>query len=194
MREKRTVTVIGRSEVAEEYRPLAEKLGVELAKNDFIVAIGAGYGLPLIVSQAARSQGALVVGFSALQGKAEHNRQNPEAPNSLFDFIVLTGAGMKIRNAMLVNSGDAAIMIGGSIGTFSEFAMAYDYPDRYPHQPPNPNQPKIIGILLGSGGITNSIESIEKEVQSKETGAVTIYSEDPKHLVEEVLKLLRDQS
>jgi hypothetical protein len=67
------------------------------------------------VAEGAGSGGGTVVGV--LSG-ADRDHANPH-----LSVVIPTGLG-QARNAVIVNSGDAVIVIGGSWGTLSELAFA----------------------------------------------------------------------
>lgn len=73
------------------------------------------------------------------------------------------------------------VIIGGRSGTLGEFAIAYE-------------EGKLIGVLTGTGGITEALRSIEATLH-KETGAEVIYESDPAQLIDRLLHLsvLADQ-
>ena len=63
--------------------------------------------------------------------------------------------------------------MGGRSGTLGEFAIAYD-------------EGKVIGVLQGTGGIADRMETIVDLVQ-KRTGAQVLYSRDPHDLLEKLI-------
>lgn len=65
------------------------------------------------------------------------------------------------------------MIIGGRSGTLGEFAIAYE-------------ESKLIGVLTGTGGITEPLRSIEGTLH-KETGAEVIYESDPAQLIDRLL-------
>ena len=65
------------------------------------------------------------------------------------------------------------MVIGGRSGTLGEFAIAYE-------------EGKLIGVLTGTGGITEALHSIEASLH-KETGAEVIYESDPAQLIDRLL-------
>ncbi len=65
------------------------------------------------------------------------------------------------------------IIIGGSSGTLGELAIAFD-------------EGKLIGVLTGTGGISDIAEDILAAC-NKETGAQVIYNDNPHDLVEQLL-------
>lgn len=73
------------------------------------------------------------------------------------------------REVTNIHSSDMVIILGGRSGTLGEFAIAYD-------------EGKLIGVLQGTGGITDEIERIIDTFE-KDTGAQLIYSRNPEELV-----------
>ena len=74
-----------------------------------------------------------------------------------------------------VRSCDVVVLVGGRSGTLGEFAIAYD-------------EGKIIGVLQGTGGISDHIDYLVKVIQ-KDTGAQLIYHADPFALIDALVKL-----
>ena len=68
-------------------------------------------------------------------------------------------------------------IIGGRSGTLGEFSIAYD-------------EGKLIGVLLGTGGITTAIKYIVKTIKKK-TGARILYDENPRTLVKRLVRYYR---
>ena len=74
------------------------------------------------------------------------------------------------REVVNIRSSDIVVIIGGSSGTLGEFAIAYD-------------EGKLIGVLTGTGGISDMIADILARL-SKVTGARVLYDDDPHSLVQ----------
>jgi predicted Rossmann-fold nucleotide-binding protein len=83
------------------------------------------------------------------------------------------------REVVNIRSSDIVIIIGGRSGTLGEFSIAYD-------------EGKLIGVLLGTGGITSEIKNIIKIVR-KRTCAKIIYRVDPHKLVRKLLAYYRKE-
>src|ERR1043165_269529 len=108
-----------------EIADAALELGKAIAARDLILFTGATTGVVHKVGKAAHDAGALHIGVSPGESKAEH----VEAfglPTDACDAIVYTGFGLKGRNVVLVRSCDIVIFIAGSIGSLNEFTIAYD--------------------------------------------------------------------
>ena len=71
------------------------------------------------------------------------------------------------------------MIVGGRSGTLGELAIAYD-------------EGKLIGVLTGTGGISDMVLSI-LETCHKDTGARVIYNDDPQQLVNELLEVYRNE-
>jgi uncharacterized protein (TIGR00725 family) len=109
------VAVCGPSECDEELRELAVETGRLLAAAGAVLICGGYGGVMAAAAEGARSAGGTVVGI--LSG-ADRAGAGPH-----LSIVIPTGIG-QARNAVIVNSGDAVIAIGGSWGTLSEVALA----------------------------------------------------------------------
>ncbi|WP_216917135.1 LOG family protein [Nocardia noduli] len=93
----------------------AEHVGQLLAQRGATVLCGGGTGVMAAVAAGASQHGGLVIGV----------RPDTDPVNTCkgLSAVLYTGMG-EARNAILVNSADAIIIIGGSWGTLSELALA----------------------------------------------------------------------
>jgi uncharacterized protein (TIGR00725 family) len=81
------------------------------------------------------------------------------------------------RELVNIRSSDIVIVTGGRSGTLGEFAIAYE-------------EGKLIGVLTGTGGITDALREVEVSL-GKETGAEVLYEADPVRLVDRLLERYR---
>ncbi|MEV6110247.1 TIGR00725 family protein [Streptomyces sp. NPDC051940] len=109
------VSVCGPAQCGDELRMLAYEVGRLLAVRGAVVICGGYGGVMAAVAAGARSRDGLVVGV--LSG-GDRNGGGPD-----LSVAIATGLG-QARNSVIVNSGDAVIVIGGSWGTLTELAMA----------------------------------------------------------------------
>ena len=159
---------------------LAVQLGAAIAKNNCVLVTGATTGLPeLVVKAYGEHGGAIALGISPAINAKEH-AQLYILPAAGMDVIVYTGFGLKGRNVVNVRSADIVILFGGATGTLNEFTTAYD-------------EGKIIGILEGSGGVSDHIREIIHFCK-KPTGGVTIYDSSPESLITRCLEAFRSVS
>jgi uncharacterized protein (TIGR00725 family) len=107
------VAVCGPAVCTDDQARAAFEVGRHLARRGAIVLCGGGPGVMAAVAAGARSLGALVIGIGP----------GPEPDVADVTVAVTTDLG-QARNAVLVNSADAVIAVGGSWGTLSEVAMA----------------------------------------------------------------------
>jgi hypothetical protein len=108
------VAVCGPSECSPQEAADARAIGALLAKRGAIVLCGAGPGVMAAVAQGAADEGGVVVGIRPDAGDA--------AMSPGLTAVVRTNMG-EARNAIIVNSADAVIAVGGSWGTLSEIAL-----------------------------------------------------------------------
>jgi uncharacterized protein (TIGR00725 family) len=153
---------------ANRIKALAEKLGATIAKQDCILVTGATTGLPDLVAKAFRQSGGFALGVSPAENRQEHIKRYG-LPEDGADVILYTGFGYKGRNVINVRSADIVLILGGATGTLNEFTIAYD-------------EGKIIGVLEGSGGISDHIGEIIKVCNKPALGKI-FFDSDPVKLV-----------
>lgn len=146
----------------------AERLGEAIGDAGLILVTGACPGLPHACAQGARSRDGLSVGISPALSLDEHLHKY-HSPADAFDVMVYTGSGLMGREVTNIRSSDMVVIVGGRSGTLGEFAIAYD-------------EGKLIGVLSGSGGITDALREDIRNFD-KDTGAEVLYDADPGQLV-----------
>ena len=172
------ISICGASESAndEGIKKKAFEIGKELAENDVLVLTGATYGYPQAAAKGAFSNNGKVMGISPAKDEKEHVEKY-KFPTDSHTQIEFTGLGIPGRNYPLVKEGDAVIIISGQIGTLNEFTLAF-------------HAKKFIGILKGSGGITEIIGKIVDVCSKTNEKDNIVYSSDPKELVRLVMDKL----
>lgn len=93
----------------------ARRVGALLAERGAVVLCGGGEGVMAAAAEGAASRGGLVVGVRPNDSR--------EGAHPDLSAVVVTNMG-EARNAIIVWSADAVIIIGGSWGTLSELALA----------------------------------------------------------------------
>lgn len=78
------------------------------------------------------------------------------------------------RELVNIRSSDIVVVAGGRSGTLGEFAIAYE-------------EGKLIGVLAGTGGITDALPGVEASLR-KATGAEVRYEADAATLVGRLLE------
>lgn len=152
-------------------------IGQEIARADCILVNGACPGLPDEAAFGAKNAGGLTMGISPAFSEHEHT-VTYKSPNENYDIILYTGMGLMERDLINIRSSDAIIILGGGIGTLNEFTVAFD-------------EGKVIGVLTGSGGVSNHVEEI-LEICDRQMEDFVVFDDDPKILVEKVLDKLRN--
>ncbi|HOD35485.1 MAG TPA: hypothetical protein PLR20_07590 [Syntrophales bacterium] len=159
--------------LSKSHKALAYEVGRSIAQAGCITVTGACPGLPLESARGANEAGGLVVGVSPALSEWEHVHRYG-SPVSYHDVLIFTGSGLMGREVVNIRSSDMVIIIGGRSGTLGEFSIAYD-------------EGKLIGILLGTGGITSEIKNIVKTIK-KRTGARIIYDDRPDAIVGRLIR------
>jgi uncharacterized protein (TIGR00725 family) len=109
------VAVIGASQPSPEEARLAEEIGARLARAGFAVLSGGMGGNMEAASRGAKEAGGLVVGLLPTS--------SPDDANPYVDVSIATGIS-DARNAVIANSADAFVAVGGGLGTLTEIAFA----------------------------------------------------------------------
>jgi uncharacterized protein (TIGR00725 family) len=152
----------------------ALRMGKAIARRGCVLITGACPGLPHQAVLGAREEGGTVVGISPALNFEEHAMKYA-SPYHGYDAIIYTGSGLMGREIENIRSCDMVVFMGGRSGTLGEFAIAYD-------------EAKVIGVLKGTGGITDKIETIISFIQ-KNTGAQVVYAEEPEDLLEKLMEV-----
>ncbi|MBI4235837.1 MAG: LOG family protein [Chloroflexi bacterium] len=166
-----TVGVMGSAggDIPEEVRRRVYCLGQEVARRGYVLMTGACPGIPHEAVKGAKSAGGFVVGISPALNLREHVEEF-QSPTWGYDAIIYTGSGLMGREIENIRSCDVVIFAGGRSGTLGEFAIAYD-------------EGKIIGVLEGTGGITEHLDKIIAFV-NKRTSAAVLYEREPALLLD----------
>lgn len=159
-------------------RPLAERLGTEIAKQGHVLTTGATVGLPYFAANAAKKAGGMSIGFSPAASLREHLHKY-RLPIGPFDFINFTGMHYVGRDIHLVQSSDALITVGGRFGSLHEFTTAVE--SRMP-----------CGVLLGSGGTADIIPQLMKTLEPPNRDMV-VFDDNPERLVKTIVAMLQKE-
>jgi len=163
------VSGAAKGETVEEGYKLAEQIGAAIARAGHSLMTGATTGLPdYAASGYKKAGGKMSLGLSPASTKVEHLLKY-RLPIKNYDTILYTGLHYGGRDALLINSADAVVAIGGRLGTLHEFTIAAET-----HTP--------IGILESAGGISAQIEGLLKLLPNADPKLV-IFEDDPDKLI-----------
>jgi uncharacterized protein (TIGR00725 family) len=155
---------------------LAGLIGAAIARGGHSLMTGATIGLPDYAAGGYKKAGGkMSFGLSPAASKVEHVVKY-RLPTKYYDAILYTGLHYGGRDALLINSSDAVVTIGGRLGTLHEFTIAAET-----HTP--------IGILESAGGISAQIEGLLKLLPNAEPDMV-IFEEDPDKLIDKLARML----
>lgn len=175
---------------------LAQELGRILAQRNIIVVTGRCSGMPYIVAQIAKQQGAEVWGFTPAYNEEEQKRIYPLDDITTYDKLFYVprqydhlfylehklspsrdlSAKLKYRNIVSTIHADAGIVVSGGWGTMNEFTnLLYDG--------------KPIGVLLETGGLADELPHWFPRLKKK-SESVVHFSSSPTDLVTSLFKEL----
>ncbi len=109
------IAVIGAAECTPAEEVQAAYIGRLLAEQGAVLISGGRTGVMEAACGGAKAGGGLTIGVLPGDSADEANRY--------VDVAIVTGMG-EARNAIIVNSADAVIAVGGEYGTLSEIALA----------------------------------------------------------------------
>jgi len=177
---KITVGVMGSAggQISDAAARMATEMGRVIAARGCVLVTGACPGLPHDAVKGAKSAGGIVVGISPALNFEEHCIKY-HSPYEGYDMLVYTGSGLMGREIENIRSCDLVVFMGGRSGTLGEFAIAYD-------------EGKVIGILQGTGGIADRMDTIVRLVE-KETGAHIVYSRKPEELFDRLIQVYNEK-
>lgn len=181
-----TICVSGaaRGKTVENDYELAFELGKQVALQGHVLITGATIGLPDWAAQGAKSVGGMSIGISPAASVREHLNKY-RLPTTAYDFILYTGLHYVGRDALLVQSSDAVLSIGGRMGTVHEFATAIES-----HVP--------VGVLRDTGGVGEEFEHLMKAAGMCHDGICdtrhdVFFGQQPDLLVERIVKILEER-
>lgn len=170
------VSGAAKGESAEQGRELAGALGQAIARAGHSLLTGATTGLPEHTAKAYKKAGGrMSLGISPAATKVEHVLKY-RLPIEHYDGILYTGLHYVGRDALLINSADAVVSIGGRLGTLHEFTIALE-------------TDTPIGFLNGAGGISDEILKLLDFLPNADPKLV-IQDDSADLLVEKLTKLL----
>jgi uncharacterized protein (TIGR00725 family) len=154
-----------------------DQLGRTIASRGYVLVTGAAPGMTHAAVLGAKAAGGFVVGISPALNLEEHMTRY-KSPTRGYDTLIYTGSGLMGREIENIRTCDVVIFAGGRSGTLGEFAIAYD-------------EGKIIGVLEGTGGVTEHIHQIIDMVE-KRTGAYVRSHLNPEILMDMLEKVYQE--
>ena len=170
------VSAAAKGKSVEEGRSLAEDAGKAIADSGHALMTGATVGLPNAAAESYKKHnGHMSLGISPASSKIEHVMKY-RLPTEAYDVILYSGLHYVGRDALLINSSDAVMSIGGRIGTLHEFTIALE-------------TDKPIGFIQGAGGISTEIVDI-MHAAGKRSDDDVVFGDSAKEVLEKLIKLL----
>jgi uncharacterized protein (TIGR00725 family) len=156
---------------------IAKEIGRQISLQGAVMVSGATTGFPYWAAMGCKEQCGISIGLSPAASAKEHVEVY-RLPLEYMDMITYTGFGYNGRDLMFVRSCDGVIIGPGRIGTFHEFAIAYE-------------DQKPLGILMGEGEWKTD-EIIKSIIEfSHRPNKKVIFDTDPERLVAKLIELIK---
>lgn len=153
-------------------------LGIEIGTRRLHLVYDSLPALHFEVAEVAREFGATTITISPATGVAEH--EAIIGPLGDGETVVYSGRRPSECETMAIDSGDIVIFAGGG----PEELRLFDYAQE---------QGKTIGVLIGTGGICDDIETLKTHYVGG-NGGVLVYELDPGRLLDNLISLTRSPS
>lgn len=112
------VAILGSSEASEEEKKVAYEAGKFIGENKWVLINGGRSGVMEASAKGCSSVNGISVGILP--------SANFEEGNKYLSIVIPTSIGFS-RNVITAISGDIAVIVGGSSGTLTELAYAWNY-------------------------------------------------------------------
>ena len=165
----------------------AKELGRVLSNYKITIISGACSGLPYLAANEAHKNGNLVWGYSPMLDLEGQKKFTPKDDLSIYDKLIFIPKDFtysndeqvckKYRNVISTANCDAGIIISGRWGTMNEFTNLFD-------------MGKVIGVLMGTGGIADELEKLNGKIKKKSKARV-LFESSPKILIKNVIESLK---
>jgi len=168
-------------------RQTARIVGHWAAEQGHIIVTGGCGGYPYEAVLGAQEKGGQCIAYSPAVDIKQHRELYGFPTEGFTDFVFVPlefghqddkQLRLKYRNIGSVRSVDAGIIIAGRIGTMNEVTLLYDFG-------------KNIGVLQGTGGITQSAIKVLIAEAGKQSASHVVYDHDPVALVQKLASLYR---
>lgn len=173
------VSGASKGDSVEQGYELAQAVGDAIARAGHSLLTGATTGLPDVAAKGYKKAGGkMCLGISPASTKVEHVLKY-RLPLEQYDAILYSGLHYVGRDALLINSADAVVSIGGRLGTLHEFTIAME--TKTP-----------IAFLQGAGGVSSEIQELLDITQAN--AELVIFESDPVELVKKLTNLLNQEN
>lgn len=171
------ISIIGSAEEKQNSKPkkLCKSIGNYLSQKDITLFTGGSSGIPGEIVKACDLNKIKITAYSPDKNKISHNKRFDNLNSKYFSRIKYI-RGFTARSLQMINDSDAIIVIGGRIGTLSEFTIALE-------------EGKKVLVIKNSGGIADHLEYI-LSVANKEFPNQIIFERDYKKGIDKLLEII----
>lgn len=148
-------------------------LGCEIGRKKLTLVYDALPALGFEVAEVAREFGAKTIAVSPATGMREH--EAIVGPLGLDEAVLYSGRKPSECETMVIDSSEIVVFAGGDMSALHLFDYAQE-------------EGKTIGVLVGTGGIADDIETVQTHFIGG-NGGVLVHETDPGRLLEMLLAL-----
>ena len=169
------IAIIGSAETTKDKNlvSLCGGVGKYLEEKDISILTGGCDGIPGLIVKSCNSKN--IIAYSPDIDEDSHNLQNDNLNSKYFSEMKFI-QGFTARSLKMIEDSDAIILIGGRIGTLSEFTIALE-------------EGKKVLVIKDSGCIADHLEYI-LQVANKEFPDQIIFEKDYKKGIDRLVEMV----
>lgn len=168
-----------KNEIPEYVKIICQDIGKDLAEKGVTVVTGGSSGIPGIIVASAFSSGAETFAYSPDKDEIEHSKRKDNLSLDYFKnhkFI----PGFTARSLAMVKDCDGALVVGGRIGTLSEFTIALE-------------EGLSVAVIKDTGGIANHLEYIVNVAEKEFPNQIIIFEDDYKKAIDSLVSFIQSK-
>jgi uncharacterized protein (TIGR00725 family) len=165
-----------KNEISPYIEIICKEIGAYLAEKGVTVVTGGSSGIPGIIVKSAFESGAHTEAYSPDENETAHEKRNDNLPLNYFKshkFI----PGFTARSLAMVKDCDGVLVVGGRIGTLSEFTIALE-------------EGLSVAVVKGTGGVSNHLEYIINVAEKEFPNQAVIFEDDYKKAIDSLISFI----
>lgn len=152
---------------------ICNEIAKTLVEQRATILTGVGIGIPHLIVEEAHKAGGRCIGYSPATDEKNHQLQSDNADLAAYNTVHFI-QGFTRRSIAMIEEADAVIVIGGRMGTLSEYSIAYE-------------ENKPIGVLTSVQGIGKHLQKITT-MTKKHRKTPIYFDNDAQRLVRRLVK------
>lgn len=165
-----------KNEISPYVEIICKEIGVYLAEKGVTVVTGGSSGIPGLIVKSAFEAGANTEAYSPDENEIAHEKRNDNLSLEYFKshkFI----PGFTARSLAMIKDCDGALVVGGRIGTLSEFTIALE-------------EGLHVAVIKDTGGVSNHLEYIVNIAEKEFPNQAVIFESDYKKAIDFLIEAI----